>query len=375
MTTTLLAAAVLVGIALCVLATWAHLRYWTAHLAIELPYAHTEEIVTPDGTAVVLRRVPLPPGAAPSAAPPVLLVHGLGANHRNQDLAADRSLARHLAATGRDVWLLTLRSGRAPRSFAERRRVRFEAMVDHDLPVAVRGVLERTGAEALDYVGFSMGGMLLYAAIGRTVPEASIRRAILVGSPGEVRVAWPLRVLLRFVPRVLVPTFHFRVLARLFAFASEWVATPLHGVSANPRNLSPGTTRSAMVNLVEDVPGPLNADFAAFALAGGAIRAGGAPAIAGLARVAVPALFVAGTADKLAPERAVRVAFDAWAADRPATPKRFVVVGRAHGHRHDYGHGDMAIGTHVVDEVFPTIAEFLAAPPVAPPAVGDGPPV
>jgi pimeloyl-ACP methyl ester carboxylesterase len=299
----------------------------------------------------------------------------MGANHRNQDLHPDHSLARHLAALARDVWLLTLRTGRGARSWADRGRMRFDAMVEHDVPTAVRGVLERAGAARLDYVGFSMGGMLLYAALGRTVPEASLRRAVIVGSPGDVRLAWPLRALLRVVPRALIPTFHLRLGARAFAFASEWVATPLHEISANPKNIAPGITRAAMVNLVEDVPGPLNQDFAAFALAGGELRARGEPVLAGLADVAVPALFVAGTADKLAPIPSVRRAFDAWAAHRPSTPKGFVVAGRAHGHREDYGHGDMAIGANVVAEVFAPIARFLEAEDAAAglPAAGGAP--
>lgn len=357
-------------VAIFALLTWAHLVYWTRRFALALPYAHTEELVTPDGTSIVLRRLPIPAGARAEGTPPVLLVHGLGANHRNQDLQADRSLARHLAAEGRDVWLLTLRSGRPPRSFADRRRIRFDAMATEDLPVAVRGVLDRTGASALDYVGFSMGGMLLYAALGRSVPEAWIRRAVIVGSPGRVWLSRPMRAVLRILPRSLVPTLRFRFLARAFAFASEWFVTPFHGVGANPKNLARGTTRAAMMNLVEDIPGALSGDFAAFALAGGELRVGGKPVLPGLAQVSVPVLFLAGTADRLAPIAAVRKAHDAWAAERPATPKRFSIVGRAHGHREDYGHGDLAIGKHVVEEIFPMIAAFLG-PDAAGPAFSE----
>jgi pimeloyl-ACP methyl ester carboxylesterase len=359
-----LALAALAALVVLVVATVAHLRFWTARLTLPMAYASEEELATPDGARFVLRRVPRPASAPALEAPPVLLVHGLGVNHRNQDLTEQSSLARHLAALGRDVWLLTLRSGLVARSSAERRRVRFDAMVDHDVPLAVAGVLSRTGAEALDYVGFSMGGMLLYAALGRTVPAASVRRVVIFGSPGEVRVAAPIRALVRLLPRALVPAFHFRFLSRLFAFASEWFgATPFH-VSVNARNLPRGITRTALVNIVEDVPGPLNADFAAFASAGGPIRAKGEPALDGLARLDVPVLFFAGAGDKIAPAPTVRVAFDAWARERPETPKRFVVLGRAHGHREDYGHGDMAIGTHVVEEIFPSLVAFLAAEPV-----------
>ncbi len=355
-TLALLAAAALV---LFFFATWAHLRFWTRRLTLALEYVSSEQITTPDGATIELRRIPIPATATRADLPPVLLVHGLGANHRNQDLHPDFSLARHLAARGRDVWLLTLRSGLRPRSWAERRRVRFDAMTENDLPVAIRGVLERTGTPALDYVGFSMGGMLLYAAIGRSVPQELIRRVVIVGSPGRVGVARWMRPLLRRVPRALVPTMRFRLGAAGFAFASEWLRTPFHEFTINPGNVAPGITRAAMVNLIEDIPGPLYADFIEWASADGEIRTSRGAALPGLQSVTVPALFLAGTADKLAPISSVRRAFDAWGKDLPKTTKRFVTVGRAHGQLQDYGHGDLVIGTSVAVDLFAPIASFL----------------
>lgn len=347
------------ALALLGLSTFLHLRFWSRRLALSLEYTTAEELTTEDGATIELRRVPIPSGAAEQPLPPVLLVHGLGANHRNQDVHPDYSLARYLAALGRDVWLLTLRTGRRPRSRRARAKLRFEAMARFDLPLAVETILERTGEASLDYVGFSMGGMLLYAAIGRTVPEASVRRAVIVGSPGFVGVSRWLRPLLRLVPRVLIPTLPLRLGARAIAFASEWFPTPLHHMVYNPRNVSPGITRAALVNVIEDVPAALNADFAEWAANGGAICAGGAPALDGLAEIQIPALFMAGTADRVAPIAAVRSAFEAWGKRRPLVPKRFVVVGRDFGHHENYGHGDLALGAHVGVDLFEPIARFL----------------
>jgi hypothetical protein len=50
------------------------------------------------------------------------MVHGLSANHRNNDLIPDHSIARHLRAHGRDVWLLTLRSGHPMKTWRARWR-------------------------------------------------------------------------------------------------------------------------------------------------------------------------------------------------------------------------------------------------------------
>jgi polyhydroxyalkanoate synthase subunit PhaC len=341
---------------------WAHLRYWERRLGVLLPYAEEQRIATPDGTFIELRR--LARLAPPSELPPVVLVHGLGANHRNNDLHPDHSLARHLSELGRDVWLLTLRSGLSQRTRAENRVVRFAAMVRHDLPLAVSAVLARSGAQRIDYVGFSMGGMLLYAALGHSLPEEQLRRVVIIGSPAVLRPPFKLRLpqFLARLPVWMIPSTRLRLLARSGAFAVEWLRTPLHRVVFNPANVAPGVARMSLVNVIEDVPGPLNLDFLAWmASADGRLRLDGQDVLERLSQVRLPVLFFAGAADWLAPPSAVRAAFDAWGAEHGAVDKRLIVLGKQHGSQADYGHGDLAVGQHVKQDLFEPISEFLGA--------------
>ena len=352
----LLVVLALVGVAL---ATWAHLWFWTRRLTLAMDYAEMHRVATADGSAIELRRLPsLAPAELGQV--PVLLVHGIAINHRNLDLHPDFSLARKLAAAGRDVWLLTLRSGRTDLGLRERRKVRFAAMTHHDVPLAVAEVLQRTGAQHLDYVGFSMGGMLLYAALGRTLPESQVRRAVILGSPGRVAPIVPLLGAGRVVPVGLLPGVPLRFLSRLAAFASEWFPTPLHAVTLNLRNSQPGLSRLTMVDAVVDVPGALAFDFLDWAYTDGVVRVGGKPILDGLAQVVVPVHFFAGVADRLGAPGAVRLAFDAWGSESGAS-KHFTLLGAQHGHGADYGHGDMAIGKRAMAEVFAPVEAFLAA--------------
>lgn len=351
---------------------WVHLWYWDRRLVLSATYVLEERLPTADGCAIELRRVELMKGGVPlepdSALPPVLLVHGLGANHRNHDLHPDYSLARYLSGRGRDVWLVTLRSGLRGRTRAQTRLVRFPNMVREDIPLAVRTVLERTGFERLDYVGFSMGGMLLYAAIGRTVPETQIRRAVVIGSPAVIRPPFRVPFAARFarLPLGLLPHTRLRLMARSAAFASEWLKTPLHHAVFNPLNVAKGVARMSLANVIEDVPGPLNYDFAIWALSDkGALTLDGQSVVESLADVRVPALFFAGASDRIAPPTSVRVAYDMWAANHADVPKSFVLLGRNTGAHEDYGHGDMTIGTHVREDIFEPLAEFLERRPVA----------
>jgi pimeloyl-ACP methyl ester carboxylesterase len=251
---------------------------------------------------------------------------------------------------------LTLRSGLPD---VRGRRVRFDAMVRYDLPIGVAKVLEKTAYPELDYVGFSMGGMLLYAAVDNTVPKRAIRRAVIVGSPGYIRLPKLVRAIATHLPRSLIPGSHFKLLARIIAFMSEWFTTPFHGIAMNPRNVASGITRAILVNVIEDVPAALNADFVEMAKHGGALTAFGEPVLERLRTVSIPALFVAGSKDNIAPMKSVRAAFDAWAGAHPEVEKRFFVLGRDHGHGEDYGHGDLALGVHVGVELFGDIAAFL----------------
>ena len=338
-----------IGLVITLIASVLHYVHWVRRLSVPMDYALEELLRTEDGACIELRR--LEREGEPVALPPVLLVHGVGIDHRNHDMLPQLSLARHLASTGRDVWLLTLRSGihGQPRG-----SVRFAKMVEIDLPLAVREVLERTHATQLDYVGFSMGGILLYAALGKTVANALVRRVVILGSPARIAPHFPLS-LARWVPLALVPPLPLRLASRMVAFAADWVETPIHRVVYNARNVERGVAPRALI-AIADVPAALASDFASWMRGDGAVRYGGEPVAAHLAGTTQPALFFAGAADRLAPEDAVRVAYDAWG----ATAKRFVLLAEREGACADYGHGDLAIGRGAQHDVFVPVAEFLA---------------
>ncbi|MBI2395737.1 MAG: hypothetical protein HYV09_39595 [Deltaproteobacteria bacterium] len=81
-----LAALASLAIAIGALLIWGHVRFWVGRLALPLTYSIHERVRCPDGVSIELRRVPIPEGVPKAPLPPVLLVHGIAANHRNQDL-------------------------------------------------------------------------------------------------------------------------------------------------------------------------------------------------------------------------------------------------------------------------------------------------
>ncbi|MFT3924418.1 MAG: alpha/beta fold hydrolase [Myxococcales bacterium] len=339
----------------------AHLWYWSRSLAVDAQYVEQISAKLSDGGAVELRRLASTEDglSAPIERVPVLLVHGLAMRETCFDLG-ETSLARHLQREGFDVWLLTLRSGRGALWPFGPKHCHFAAMVAHDLPYAVDEVLRRTGAKQLDIAALSMGGMIVYASLGRSLEREKVHRVVLFGAPGQIRPLGPLNWS-HLIPVNWVLRVPMRGWLQTVAFAPRLVVSRLWRFLYNPRNLEPELERKMLWNIWEGISGPLGRDFVKFSRAGGTISVDGRPVLEGLARIDVPALFFAGKVDGLAPEYTVRAGFDAWGRDVPAVRKEFVLLGRAtSGSEHDYGHCDIVIGRNAVREVFAPVVSFLS---------------
>ncbi|MEC7985930.1 MAG: alpha/beta hydrolase, partial [Myxococcota bacterium] len=69
----------------------------------------------------------------------------------------------------------------------------------------------------------------------------------------------------------------------------------------------------------------------------------------------VPALFIAGRADRIAPADRVYSYYDAMG----STDKKFIVAGKAHGFSMDYGHLDYSLGRSAPAEIYPIVYDWL----------------
>jgi len=352
----LLSTVVALGLSLLALWLWVFL----AARRLRLPefFDEVHQVDTPDGSTITLCR--LRPQGAPTDAPPVLLCHGLAMNRRAFALLPDRSFARALAATGRDVWALELRGaadGRHPRSL---RSATFDTYAGVDVPLAIEQVRTITGAPAVDWVGFSMGGMLAYAHLGARGGDG-VRRLVTIGSPVHfgglpIRRGLGLAPLLFAPARLLVRT-PFRLLS-LIAAPIIWSGVPrlfsqgLRGDHYDTRSL-----RHVMANALADVPMGVSVQFVRW------IREGRFDSndhahdyLAGLAKVTVPTLVIAGSRDRLALSEAVLEAarrIPAGAASR--------VVGKETGATRNYDHLDLILGDRALEEVFPLVQRWLDA--------------
>lgn len=343
-------------------AAWLTYRHRIPALADERHVA-----VTRDGWLISLYRY-LPRAKGPGSGP-VLLCHGLIANRANLDLDEKRSLARYLAAAGFDAWLIELRGSGLSRDSDGSRglgRITFDDYVDQDIPAAIDTVLKETGYERLQWVGHSMGGMLLYAHLSSR-KDPAIASAVTVASPVDfgvmahkARHMLGLRPLLRL--RWVPLGYLLRALLPLIAL-SRRAALRLGLV---PENVSTKERTEILVNVIEGFgPAGVLEQFGNWVEEGVYRSRDGRRAYDSLANLHCPLLVIAADCDYIAPPDSVRPASESASAGE----RVYRLFGKQAGDDREYGHGDIVISDAARKNVFPVITDWLvkhAPPPPGP---------
>lgn len=291
----------------------------------------------------------------PGPGEPVLLVHGMSANHYNWDYRPEVSLAWWLQQRGWDVWIPALRGddGSTPPDRKAGRNWTFDDHALLDLPAALDVVREHTGRQQVVWIGHSMGGMLLYAALS-AYPER-IRAGVAIASPGRFTDLAPLKKMLRGSGRLLGR--HGRVTTAGFMRLMSPLgrAAPGLGKVAVRRNLDPGLVRGLSSHALSDLPRPMLQEVVSWLRAGTLTRADGQTPWIVPESPAVPVLLLAGSADWIAPAQDVV----AVCGTLPDCESR--ILGPGQGMPHDYGHVDLVLGKDAASTVYPLVEDWLEA--------------
>ncbi len=312
--------------------------------------AQRVEVATDDGASVVLHR-------HPADGPPVLVVHGISSNHRCWDLAPDRSLALALQSAGLDAWLLDLRghgdSTRDAEGGVQRTGWTMDDYGLHDVPAAVDAIVRATGAPGVGYVGHSMGGMVAAITLTRR-PEVPIRALVAVGSPLDFSDPDPLLRWALGAAQAALPVVPTPLGARL---AAEMPGLPLPVDALLFQDIASPQVREEMYrSIVSPLTRGELLQLVRSGEAGRLVSADGSlDVLSALQDVRVPALILAGRADRIAPVDRVLP----WVEHLGGEDVTFRVAGRATGFAADYGHLDLPLGDHAAAEVYPLIVDWL----------------
>ncbi|MGE0710292.1 MAG: alpha/beta fold hydrolase [Planctomycetota bacterium] len=276
------------------------------------------------------------------------------------DLHPGPSLARTLAAQGFDTFALELRG----RGLSERPRLGgarrygwdFDAYLRRDLPAAVDRVLREVGASRAHWVGHSMGGVLLYAALATGAEW--VRSGVALGSaldysgsPSDFQALLAIQGLTR-----VLPALPFGPMA--------WVTSPLAGRVPNrieefniwPRNVEPAVARQVNASCFHPVSTPVLLQLSSALEPGGLRSADGALRYAeGLGVARAPVLALVATKDRQCHPDAARRTLEGLGSLR----KEVHVLGPDAGCAEHYGHFDLLCGRHAHLEVFPRVLAWL----------------
>jgi polyhydroxyalkanoate synthase len=293
--------------------------------------------------------------------PPVLLCHGISANDRNMDLDDQISMARWFAAQGREAWTMSMRgTGGSDRLDAAKGRpgpIFFDDYWKQDLPAVVAFIRKESGAEAIDYVGHSMGGMVLYAYLSQG--GEGIRTAATLGSPTRLDWGSGLEVLLKTVgPALVSPP------SMIPSELGSKLAAPFQGIVPdgifqrflyNPQSTDLEAWKHLMAYGTSDMAGGTALQLISLMETGRFQSADGKLDLrADMAKIRTPILVVAGRLDRVAPAPAVKDGYRALGG-----PKKWLLVTRANGSKGEYGHMDLVIGRRAHDEVWSKVLSFF----------------
>jgi len=301
---------------------------------------------------------------------PVLLCHGISANERNMDLDEGHSMARWFAAHGREAWTMSVRgtgdSDRADPAKGRPLPIRFDQYWQHDLPTAIEHVRKISGADAIDYAGHSMGGMIVYAYLSQG--GQGLHAVATLGAPTRLDWGTGLERLLKTLGPKLVSddvVFPSQLGAAVSAPFQTFFADGLfQRFFYNPESTSPETWQRLVLYGTADTAGGTAKQLLSLVETSRFTSADGAIDFrADLARNRTPVLVVAAKLDRVAPTPAVKDGFRALGG-----PKQWLLITRANGTLGEYGHMDLVIGERAGAEVFRPVLDFftLHEPPRTP---------
>ena len=317
--------------------------FWRRALRLEDGADENHFVTTKDGWRLAVGRH-LPKGEALDAAPPVILCHGIGANRFYMAFGERQSLARYLSEAGFEVWVPELRGAGlscAPPDAGRRAFAwDFDTLIQQDVPAILSLVTQRSAAAAVDWVGHSLGGMVMFGHLSASGGDDRVRSIFTLASMGDLTLVKPSIRGSLSLSETLAKVFSaidVRVLGGIFApFGGPLLRAPQPGPFVNADNMEAWVARRSLAHLVTDINLRVLTQFGKTAFSGrpGLLDASGSTNyLDDLSALEIPAFFAAGSVDGVALPDSVKATFDAWGGDQA----EFRVFGRNHGESADYG--------------------------------------
>ena len=290
---------------------------------------------------------------------PIVLVHGLFVNSLFFNLDEEQSLARYLAKEGFDVWNLSLRgTGRSlnplkggPKNWS------LDDIIDRDLSAVIRYVQKEGGSSKVICLGYEMGGLLLYGYLERK-GDSGVAALVTIGAPATFNHPQqePLKRLLSLEGSPTLKKLFLFLNSPFFARLLVPLVPKIERLFYNPENIEEEVKAKVLEDALAEInPGVLDHLLQTIKRGEFVSAKEDFSYRKNLAKIHLPALFIGGEADMLAPPEAIRgVRSAVSSADRTLR-----IFGPGSKDSAAYGHMDLILGKKAGEEVFPVIARWL----------------
>jgi len=277
---------------------------------------------SPDASVeLVLTRLGMRDG---SRGVPVILLHGSFSNRRFWYSPKCIGFGPYLARAGFDVWIPEMRGhGLSPRN-QDYDRNRVADYARFDLPAIARFVVEQCG-QAPHWIGHSLGGITLAAALGGGYLEEGQAASVVLCGSQISRTYWPLKL-----PPV--------------AWSGRFLLRRMGGLSGSRLKRGP-----------EDEPLGLALETLRWYSLFGRFGEKDNDWWGGLQNVRVPVLAVASDGDYQDPAWACRQLLEQFGSE----VREYLRLGKRHGFSEDFGHVEMLISKGAQREVWPLLRHWL----------------
>ena len=324
-----------------------------------LPVDELHHVDVGGGWQAALHR--LRPGRTTGDAPrrPVILAHGIAMCSRYWHMTPETSFARYLSDRGHDVWIAEYRGVGESRHQGNQPPWDFclDQYIYEDAPAIIEYVRRLTGARRVNWVGHSMGGMIVYG-YAQVHGTDHLGRVVTVGSPSRLgKGANHLRIPAWIVPFALrgvrFPLYNFTRMTLPF---SIYLKGQFLNTFYNTRETSTQDIAALFSNGVTDLSCKLLRQFYGWQQSGQMLLEDGTSRIEEApATLDRPLFVVAGAADRLVPPKAALPAYERC----PSPHKAHRVFGGEGDPAPRLGHNDLIASANGARWVQPVIARWL----------------
>lgn len=257
---------------------------------------------------------------------PVILLHGSFSNRRFWFSPRGAGLGAWLARTGFDVWIPEMRGHGLSTRNIDYRSNRVADYARYDLPIIAAFVQEQSG-QAAHWLGHSLGGITLAAALGGGHLEQSQVASVALFGSQVSRHYWPLKI----------PPVEWCVRLWLKRLSHLSGTRLKRGPEDEPIGIALETLRwQGLFGRFGDRQN----DW-----------------LAGLGEVKVPVLAIGAAGDREAPPWACHTLFEHFG----STIRQWCLIGREQGFSDDFGHVEMLASKAAQAQVWPLVGDWLQA--------------